>query len=107
MSPQEMPADCNTIPGQGEASGVLLSDPAGAHRVPSLSQDLAGRGVGTSCHIYWFIWLHSILIVACGILSYGMWDFSLWHANSQLWHVGSSSLTRDGIRDPCIGSTES
>ena len=67
MSPQEMPANCNTIPGQGEASGVLLSDPAGAHQVPSLSQDLAGRGVGTSCHIYWFIWLHSILIVACGI----------------------------------------
>ena len=32
-----MPADCNTFPGQGEASGVLLSDPAGAHRVPFLT----------------------------------------------------------------------
>ena len=102
-----MPADCNTFPGQGEASGVLLSDPAGAHRVPFLSQDLEGRGVGTSCHIYLFIWLHSVLVVACEILSYGMWDFSLWHANSQLGHVGSSSLTRDGIRDYCIGSAES
>ena len=68
-----MPADCNTFPGQGEASGVLLSDPAGAHRVPFLSQDLEGRGVGTSCHIYLFIWLHSVLVVACEILSYGMW----------------------------------
>ena len=89
ISPREMPADCNILPGRGEALGVLLSDPAGAHRVPSLSQDLAGRGVGTSCHIYLFIWLHSILAVARGILSYSMWGFSFWHANSQLWHMGS------------------
>ena len=30
----------------------------------------------------------------------GMWD-------PYLWHVGSSSLTRDGTQAPCIGSVES
>ena len=29
---------------------------------------------------------------------------SLWHANSQLWHVGSSSLTRDGTRPSALGA---
>ena len=31
----------------------------------------------------------------------------LWVENSQLQDAGSSSLTRDGTRAPCIGSSES
>ena len=38
-----------------------------------------------------------MFIVACGI-------FLLWHANTYLWHVRSSSLTRDQSRASCIGS---
>ena len=34
-------------------------------------------------------------------------DLHLPHANSELQHVGSSSLTRDRTRAPCIGSVES
>ena len=33
--------------------------------------------------------------------------FKLQHANSWLWHAGSSSLTRAQNQAPCIGSTES
>ena len=32
---------------------------------------------------------------------------SPWHEHLQLWHEGSSSLTRDGTQAPCIGSMES
>ena len=32
--------------------------------------------------------------------SYSMQDLQLEHANSQLWHAGSSSLTRDGTPAP-------
>ena len=41
-----------------------------------------------------FIWLHQILVAACG---------------SQVWHVltGSSPLSRDQTRAPCTGGTES
>ena len=37
----------------------------------------------------------------------GMQDFYLWCVNSQLPHVGSSSLTRDQTQAPCIGSVAS
>ena len=47
------------------------------------------------------------LVVECGVFTCGMWDLQLWHANSQLWRVGSSSPTRDGTWDPCPGSVES
>ena len=33
-------------------------------------------------------------------LSYGMWDLYLWHANSLLWPVGSSSLSTDRTLGP-------
>ena len=42
--------------------------------------------------ILWFIWLCWVFVAACGTLSCGMQDFFFWHANSQLWHIGSSSL---------------
>ena len=42
----------------------------------------------------------SIFFAACGI-------FQLQHANSQLWHVGSSSLTRDQTQAPYTGRGES
>ena len=45
-------------------------------------------------NIYLFIWLRQVLLAAGGLLSCGM-------------QVGSSSLTRDQTRVPCIGSTES
>ena len=35
------------------------------------------------------------IYVAASGLSCGMWDLYLQHASSQLWHVGSSSPTRD------------
>ena len=41
-----------------------------------------------------------------GSFSCGMWDHYLQHANSQLQHVRSSSLTRNRTQTPCIGSTE-
>ena len=42
-------------------------------------------------------------------LSCSMQDlqFLLQQAGSQLWHVGSSSLSRDPTLAPCIGSVES
>ena len=42
-----------------------------------------------------------LLVVACGLLSCGMWTLSCG------MHVGSSSPTRGGTRPPCIGSVES
>ena len=36
-----------------------------------------------------------------------MWDLRLWPMNSQLQHMASSSLPRDGTWAPCIGSVES
>ena len=41
------------------------------------------------------------------VLSRGMQDFQFQLANSQLWHMGSSSLTRDLTLAPCLGSAES
>ena len=36
--------------------------------------------------IYLSVWLHWVLVLVHGL--------SLWHVNSQLWHLGSSPLTR-------------
>lgn len=47
---------------------------------------LGGRGNNCCCfNVYLSIWLHLVLVAACGLLSCGM--------RTQLWHVGSSSLT--------------
>ena len=52
---------------------------------------LGGRGNNCSCfNVYLSIWLHLVLVAACGLLSCGMW--------TQLWHVGSSSLTKDHVK---------
>ena len=42
----------------------------------------------------------SIFLAAYGIIWF-------WHARSQLWHVGFSSLTGDQTLTPCTGSLES
>ena len=42
----------------------------------------------------------SVFVAVCG-------NFQLHHSNPQLWHVGFSSLARDGTWAPCIGSMES
>ena len=34
-------------------------------------------------------------------------SFCTWDLRTYLWHVGSSSLTRDGNWAPCLGSAES
>ena len=49
--------------------------------------------------MYVFIWLHLVLVAACGPLL-GLED-------SQWQHVGSSSLIRDWTQAPCFGSVES
>ena len=46
------------------------------------------------------IWLCRVLVVACGI-------FQSWHSNSQLWPVGSYSLTQNQTWAPYIGRRES
>ena len=46
-------------------------------------------------NIYLFIWLHHVLFAVGSIF------------NHFLWHVGSSSLTRDQTSNPCSGSSES
>ena len=51
--------------------------------------------------IYLFIWLCRVLVAARWLLSCGMQTLSCG------MHVGSSSLTRDRSRAPCIGSEES
>ena len=50
--------------------------------------------------LYFFIYLFGCT-GSCGTqdLHCNMWIL-------YLWHVGSSSLTRDGTQAPCIGSTE-
>lgn len=35
-----------------------------------------------------------------------MWDLYLHHADSWLWHAGSTALTRAQSQAPCIGSTD-
>ena len=73
--------------------------------------------------MYLFIWLHTSLVAAGGILSCTMWAAYLWHVGCLFvvcrllscgmqtlscgMHVGSSSLTRDQTWAPCIGSAES
>ena len=52
-------------------------------------------------NIYYFIYL-ALLGLSCS-----MGDLQLWYVNSQLQHVGSSSLIRDGTWAPGIGSSES
>ena len=49
-----------------------------------------------------FIWLHWVLVATHTIFSLrcDMWILQLWHMNSQLQHVGSSSLTRDQTQCP-------
>ena len=43
------------------------------------------------------------LVAACGVFfTCGMWDLQLQHVNSWLLYVGSSSLTRNQTRAPCI-----
>ena len=46
--------------------------------------------------LYFFIWLHQVLAVACRIFSCSV--------RTQLWHVGSCSPTRGRTQRPCIGS---
>ena len=63
----------------------------------------------TYVFIFDYLFDCAILVVALGIFDrhcnmQGLW---LRHANSQLQHVGSSSLTRDRTLAPCIGSLES
>ena len=67
-------------------------------------------------YFYLFIWLHGSWLKHMGIfnLCCDMWNLQLRHTgflveheNSQLQHVGSSSLTRDQIQAPSTGSTES
>ena len=45
------------------------------------------------------IWLHRVLVVACGIFSFGM--------QTPSYSIGSSSPPRDRTWAPCIGSVES
>ena len=52
-------------------------------------------------YLFIFIWLCQVLVVGRGLLSCGTQTLSC------DMHVGSSSLTRDRTRAPCIGSTES
>ena len=46
--------------------------------------------------LYLLTWLHQLLVATCS-------TFLVWHANSQLWHVGSSSLIGEPTR-PLLGS---
>ena len=60
-----------------------------------------------SCvNIYLSCW---VLVAACRIFNLfcSTWDHWFWHASSQLWHVGFSSLTKNQTQAPCIGSMES
>ena len=52
-------------------------------------------------NFYLLIWLCQVLVEAGGLLSCGTWTLSC------SMHVGSSSLSRDWTRAPCIGSVES
>lgn len=54
------------------------------------------------CFMNLLIWLHQVLIEA-----YGISDLHCSIRDLQLHHLGSSSLTRDLIRVPCIGSMDS
>ena len=53
--------------------------------------------------LYTAFFFFNIYLATLG-LSCNVGDFQLWRANSQLQHVGSSSLTRNWA--PCIGSVE-
>ena len=57
----------------------------------SLRSSVLGAGSYCCCfNVYLSIWQHLVLVAACGLFSCSM--------RTQLWHVGSSSLTRDHIR---------
>ena len=53
--------------------------------------------------VYLFIWLCWVLVAVSG----NFFFFLVAYAGSYLGHAGSSSLTRDRTRAPCIGSSES
>ena len=57
-----------------------------------------------------FIWLYWVLEARRSLEDPAqMWDLQslVWHADSYLQHVGSSSLTRDRTHAPCIRSSVS
>ena len=69
-----------------------------------LAQDKGGLKKNNNIYLFYlfihpFIWLSLVPVVACGILDL--------HCGFPLGLVGSSSLTRDQIQAPCIGSMES
>ena len=57
-------------------------------------------------NIYLFIWLCRVLAAAHGIfhLHFSPWYLSLWLSGSYLWHVESSSPTRDQTQSPYLGN---
>ena len=56
-----------------------------------------------------FLWPCQLLVPAPRILDLhcSIWDLQLQHANSELWLVGSSTLTRGQTQPLCTGSLES
>ena len=61
------------------------------------------------CNVFFFFFNLAAPGLSCRtpVFCCGMRDLQLWHANFQLRHVESSSLTRDGTWAACIGSAES
>ena len=70
--------------------------------LPSFSWSYSGNMVRSVLKNVVFIWLHHILVGACGII-----DLHCGVQDLQLWHVRPSSLTRAQTWAPCIGSAES
>ena len=66
------------IPGTGEPGGLLFM---GSHRVRHDWSDLALAELSKHS-IYWFIWLHQVLLTACGIFVASCRMFRYWASGS-------------------------
>ena len=54
--------------------------------------------------LFFLIWLHHVLVVAGGIVIFAACRIFSCSMQTQLWHVGSISQTRDQTQVPCVGS---
>ena len=67
--------------------------------------------LSSTAQFFFYVYFNFIYLSASGLgwlgLSCTMRDFFMWHANSQLWHVGYGSLSRDQTQASCVRSMES
>ena len=73
-------------------------------RATSLGMRAASRGEKTREHNFFFFFF---LLLQVSVVTHRIFDLCYSMQDLFLWHVGSSSLTRDQTQAPCTGKVES